>query len=302
MKYIVGAEDSRITVKDFLAKKLGLSKAFIKHLKFLDNGIMNNGERVTVRHILLEGDTLELALEDTQTPMHLTPTCTPLDIIYEDEHIILPNKPPFMPTHPSHLHHGDTLADALAYRYTSSNQPFVFRPVNRLDRNTSGITLIAKDRISASRLSAAMKDGQIEKQYIAILDGDIPQDEGIIETYMKRTDQSIIVRRVCAEDEGGDYALTHYKCLCRADRMSLVIASPKTGRTHQLRVHFASLGCPILGDELYGKEDQRISRHALHASTLTLPHPASGERISFYAPLPEDMSSLCLSIFGYEQN
>ena len=198
MKYIAKKEDDGLSVKTLLTQKLGLSRAFIKHLKFLEDGIELNGKRVTVRAILQEGDELFLATEDEGIPSHLTPANIPLDIIYEDESIIIPNKPPFMPTHPSHLHHGDTLADALAYRYASEGKPFVFRPVNRLDRNTSGITLIAKDRISASKLAQDMKDGKIEKQYIAILDGELPLDEGIIETYMKRTDKSIIVRRNCA--------------------------------------------------------------------------------------------------------
>ncbi len=302
VKYIVEKEDDGLSIKELLSKKLGLSRAFIKHLKFLDNGIEINGGRVTVRALVHEGDVLCLAMEDTEMPSHLTPTDIPLDIIYEDEYIVIPNKPPFMPTHPSHLHHGDTLADALAYRYACAGKPFVFRPVNRLDKNTSGITLIAKDRVSASRLALSMKNGEIQKQYLAILDGELPKDEGIIEAYMKRTDESIIVRRICSDDEGGDYSLTHYTCLCRANGMSLVLASPKTGRTHQLRVHFASLGCPILSDELYGNEDSRILRHALHASSLTLRHPVTDKIMTFCAPLPEDMKTLCLSIFGYDQN
>jgi 23S rRNA pseudouridine1911/1915/1917 synthase len=144
-----------------------------------------------------------------------------------------------------------------------------------------------------------MKNGEIQKQYIAILDGDIPEDEGVIETYMKRTEESIIVRMNCNADEGGDYALTHYKCICRRNGMSLVSAFPKTGRTHQLRVHFASLGCPILSDELYGKKDGRIGRHALHARSLTLPHPVTKEIMTFNAAMPEDMRALCESLFGY---
>ena len=174
MKYIVTKADDGLCVKTVLSQKLGLSRAFIKHLKFLDSGIALNGQKVTVRAVLHEGDELFLDLEDKEMPSCLTPFDTPLDIIYEDDCLLLPNKPPFMPTHPSHLHHGDTLADALAYRYASEGKPFVFRPINRLDRNTSGITLIAKDRISASRLALSMKNGEIQKQYIAILDGEIP--------------------------------------------------------------------------------------------------------------------------------
>lgn len=298
MRYVVNAADEGMTVKELLFGRLGLSKAFIKHLKFLENGIMLDGERVTVRRVLKQGDILTLALEDESTPSHLTPTNIPLDIIYEDEYIILPNKPPFMPTHPSHLHHGDTLADALAYRYAKSGAPFVFRPVNRLDRNTSGITLIAKDRISAARLTDAMKGNKITKQYVAVLEGELTEDEGIIETYMKRTAESIIVRQNCGEGEGGDYALTEYLVLAKAKGYTLVLALPKTGRTHQLRVHFSGLGCPIIGDELYGQESPLISRHALHALSLSFPHPLRGEQLSLTAPLPEDMALLVRQLFG----
>lgn len=300
MKYIISAEESGRTVKDILRGGAKLSMALIKHLKFLENGIMLNGEKVTVRKTVSEGDLLELAVEDECDGERLTPADIPLDIAFEDDWVILPNKPPFMPTHPSHLHHGDTLADALAFRYKSQNKPFVFRPVNRLDRNTSGLTLIAKDRISAARLALAMREGRISKQYVAVLDGEPSENEGIIETYMKRTAQSIIVRQNCSEDEGGDYALTRYKVLARSDGYSLVLASPVTGRTHQLRVHFAGLGCAIVGDDIYGKTDSRIERHALHALNISFPHPQTDSDIRVTAPLPEDMGSLILEIFGKE--
>ena len=297
MKYIISAEENGKSVKEIL-QSVGLSAAHIKHLKFLDDGIVLNGSRVTVRKTVAEGDLLELAVEDREDGERLTPTEHPLNIIYEDEGIIVPSKPPFMPTHPSHLHHGDTLADALAFRYMSQGMPFVFRPVNRLDRNTSGLTIVAKDRISASRLTASMRDGRIAKQYIAVLDGELPDDEGVIETYMKRTEASIIVRQNCSADEGGDYALTRYKTLLREGGHTLVLASPITGRTHQLRVHFAGLGCPIVGDDIYGTPHELINRHALHAVSLRFPHPKSNEEIDLQAPLPEDMSALITALFG----
>lgn len=298
MKYIIRAEENGKTVKEILRSGAGLSSAHIKHLKFLDDGIVLNGEKVTVRKTVIEGDVLTLAVEDKQNGHRLTPTDIPLDIVYEDERLVIPSKPPFMPTHPSHLHHGDTLADALAFRYASSGAPFVFRPVNRLDRNTSGLTLIARDRISAARLTEAMREGRIKKQYIALLDGLLPEDEGKIETYIKRSAESIIVRQNCKENEGGDLALTEYKVLARAERHTVVLASPITGRTHQLRVHFAGLGCPIVGDDIYGRVDGRINRHALHAISLSFPHPDGNRPMRVSAPLPNDMSSLISSLFG----
>lgn len=298
MKYIITENDGGKTVKDILKYTLNLSMAHIKHLKFIENGITLNGQHATVRKAVKAGDILELATEDTEDGDRLTPTDIKLDIVFEDEHMVIPNKPPFMPTHPSHLHHGDTLADALAFRYREQNIPFVFRPINRLDRNTSGLTLIARNRISASRLSADMRDGKIRKQYLAVLDGELEGADGTIETYITRTEQSIIVRRVCSADEGGDFAITHYKVLMRANGHTLVLASPVTGRTHQLRVHFAHLGCPISGDDIYGHENEKISRHALHAIKLTLYHPDDERKMELFAPLPEDMKNFIESIFG----
>ena len=298
MEYIITEKESGKTVKEILFLSLGLSYAFVKHLKFIENGITLNGEHATVRKKVNAGDVLRLATDDTRFCESLNPADIPLDIVFEDEHIIIPNKPPFMPTHPSHLHHGDTLADALAFRYKQQNKPFVFRPINRLDRNTSGLTLIAKDRISASRLTAAMKNGQIKKQYLALLYGELTEPEGTIETYIKRTDASIIVRTVCSAADGGDYALTRYKVLYRQSGYTLVLASPQTGRTHQLRVHFAHIGCPIVGDDMYGIPDSRISRHALHALKLTIPSLDTNETLSFCAQIPDDMKSVITDIFG----
>ncbi len=298
MKYIINSDENGRSVKDILRNSVGLSAAFIKHLKFIENGITLNGEHATVRRTVSTGDVLTLATEDTKHGEQLTPADIPLDIVFEDDDVILPNKPAFMPTHPSHLHHGDTVADALAFRYKAQGLPFVFRPVNRLDKNTSGLTLIAKNRISAARLAEAMRKGDIKKQYVAVLCGVLPQDEGIIETYMRRTAQSVIVRENCSAEDGGDYALTKYRVLCRTEEYSLVLASPITGRTHQLRVHFAGLGCPIAGDDLYGSEHPLISRHALHALRLSFPHPSSGEQLTLTAPLPEDMRHFITAVFG----
>ena len=298
MIYKISADESGKTVKEILRYGVGLSLAFTKQLKFLDNGIMLNGERVTVRKTVCEGDILFLATEDVQKDGVLTPTKLPLDIIYEDEYIVIPNKSANMPTHPSHNHRGDTLADALAYKYQEEGFPFVFRAISRLDRNTSGLVLIAKDRISASRLSDSMKNGDISKKYIAILEGELECDEGVIDTYIKREAQSIIFHKVCTENENGDRAITKYKVLAQNNGYTLVLASPITGRTHQLRVHFSHIGAPILGDDMYGHESDLISRHALHAMALGFIHPRTQSSFTVFAPPSEDMAGLISNIFG----
>ena len=300
MIYVISKEESGKTVKEILRFSLGLSLAFTKQLKFLDGGIRLNGENVTVSKLVCEGDTLELATEDIERSDVLCPANIPISTVFEDEYMILPNKPANMPTHPSHNHRGDTLADALAYKYQQEGKPFVFRAISRLDRNTSGILLIAKDRISASKLSKAMKNGSFEKQYIAILDGHPKEDIGIIDTYIKRETESIIFRKVCQAEDGGDRAITEYKVIAKSEHHSLVLASPKTGRTHQLRVHFAHIGAPILGDDLYGTQSHLIDRHALHAYSLSFPHPSNDERVTYKAPLHDDMSELIQKLFeGY---
>ena len=204
-----------------------------------------------------------------------------------------------MPTHPSRDHHGDTLADALAYRYRDSSLPFVFRPINSLDRNTSGLTLIARNRISAAKLSDSMRTGRIKKRYLAILDGVPPEKSGTIKTHIRRTAESIIVREVCDESDG-DYALTRYTLLAERDGRSLVLASPETGRTHQLRVHFAHIGCAILGDDMYGGASDLIERHALHAALLSFPHPSDDRELTLLAPLPDDMKELATRLFDID--
>ena len=298
MEYRIGAESHGKTVLEIIKKQLGISHAMLKHLKFTENGIMLNGAHVTVRRVVSEGDILSLAVEDRENPEKLTPCDLDLRIAYEDADVVVPDKPSDMPTHQSFGHYGDTVANALAYRYAEQGIPFVFRPVNRLDRNTSGLLLIARNRISAGYLAEAMREHRIHKQYVAILRGVLPQDSGIIDTYMRRTEKSVIVREVCGEGEGGDRALTEYSVICRSDTHTLVRACPKTGRTHQLRVHFASLGCPIEGDDIYGEASELIGRHALHSICLTFPCRDGKGEVTVRSELPGDMRRLAEAVFG----
>ncbi len=298
MDYIIGKAQDGKSVLEILRGELCISNATLKHLKFKEKGICVNGEHVTVRRILHSGEVLSLATEDTETPDKLIACELPLSIAYEDDDAVVPDKPSNMPTHQSHGHYGDTVANALAFRYTSAGEAYVFRPVNRLDRNTSGLLLIARNRLSAAFLSNAMKNGQIRKKYIAILHGHLPNKHGIIDTYMRRTAQSIIVREVCGEGQGGDRAITEYKVLCESETHTMVCATPVTGRTHQLRVHFAHLGAPIEGDDLYGLPSTLIDRHALHSFSLCFPRRGGREDICVTAPLHEDMLTLANAVLG----
>ena len=301
MEIRIDGERAGKTVKELIRSEVRLSGAMLRHLKFSEGGILVDGVHVTVRYVLSEGEVLTLAVEDRESGEKLLPVELPLTVAYEDEDTVVPSKPADMPTHPSHGHGEDTVANALAYRYASLGVPFVFRPVNRLDRNTSGLLLIARNRIAAARLGKAMQRGEIRKTYLAILQGLLPKEEGMIDTYMRRTAASIIVRENCLPGEGGARALTRYRVLAVSEGHTLVECEPLTGRTHQLRVHFAGLGCPILGDDLYGEPSERIGRHALHSHRLTFPRVSDGEQMTVESPLPDDMRSAMESLgLSYE--
>ncbi len=298
MEWIVTAEDNGKTVLEFIRGHIAISTKLLKYLKYRNDGILVNGERCTVRRRLETGDRLTLAMEDRASAEELLPVELPISILYEDDALVIPSKPARMPTHPSHGHRDDTVANALAYHYQTQGIPFVFRPVNRLDRDTSGLLLIAKNKLSAGILTASMQKGLIRKRYLAVLLGEMTQHEGEIALPLHRREGSIILREVCSSDApDAEPSLTRFRTLARGGGCTLVEASPITGRTHQLRVHFASLGHPILGDTLYGQADPRIDRQALHAHTLTLPHPTTGEEMTVRAPLYPDMEALIASCF-----
>ena len=315
--------DGRL-LRSYLKLTLGLSTAVLAKLKNHERGILVNGNRVTVRYTLRAGDILELADRDTEqttADSHVLPVNLPLDVLYEDDHVIVLNKPPHMPTHPSHGHVEDTLANALAFRYACASEPFVFRPLGRLDRNTSGVVVAGKTRAASGYLGRALKGGEITKGYVALLQGEIGQ-VGHVRTVIApiyQPDGMGIKRAVgTAETPGCVYAETRYVPIASQNGHSLVLCQPITGRTHQLRVHFSHLGFPILGDELYGEASTLINRHALHAlsigfqlpfygitealsgdSELPSPNlPTSHGYLRTWAPLPEDITTAVQAIFG----
>ncbi len=318
--------DGRL-LRSYLKLTLGLSTAVLSKLKNHEQGILVNGQRVTVRYVLREGDLLELRDRDTAETAteHVIPCKLPLDVLYEDDHVIALNKPADMPTHPSHGHLCDTLANALAYRYAEADEPFVFRPLGRLDRNTSGVVVAGKTRAASGCLGRSLKNGEVVKRYVAILQGEMPRD-GLTHTIeapiFHPADTGI--RRMVGEAEGAVYAKTLYRVLGAGGGYTLVLCQPVTGRTHQLRVHFSHLGHPILGDDIYGEASPLMDRHALHALSLSVPMPfarmraevAEGAKplsgidpslplntptpdgyLHTWAPLPEDMAGLLADLF-----
>lgn len=284
MNIIADPELEGKSVKEILFSILGFSNNAVKALKSDPFGICVDGNRVTVRHIMQAGEVLSLAIGDCEHRVseNVVARALPLSVIYENENYIVLNKPAGMPTHPSHNHHDDSLANALAYLYETRQEPFVFRAVNRLDLDTSGIVLFAKSKFSAAKLARVRLEGGFVKEYLALLKGELCGD-GKVEFPIRRHSESTMLRVTCALSEpGAKSALTSYRVLRISDGVTLVSASPITGRTHQLRVHFAAIGHPILGDGLYGNADD-FARLALHAYRLSFNDPFDGRHKEFIA-------------------
>ena len=235
------------TVKEILFSNLSLTSRLVTKLK-TTGGIVLNGEVVTVRKVVKAGDVLTVKIKSEQSE-NIIPNNIPLDILYEDEDILAVNKPKDMPTHPSIGHYEGTLANAVMYYFKDTD--FTFRAVNRLDRDTTGIVLIAKNQYAAAYLNKQITNREINKMYLAICSGVPEEEHGIIEAPIKRENDSVI-KRIVSKD--GQYAKSEYWVLNKKDGFSLVKLKPYTGRTHQLRVHLAHINTPIYSDFIYGEE------------------------------------------------
>ena len=298
MDIIINENLSGRTIRDILTYELGFSSKMIKKLKFSENGINVNGKFVTVRYVLCKNDVLSLAVEDRPCDVspYTVPVDIPIDIIFEDEFITAVNKPAGMPSHPSHGHRLDTVSNALAYKYRDKN--YVFRPVNRLDRDTSGCMLTANSKAASYKMYQSMRRGEIKKDYIAVTDGVPPHETGIIDKPLRRTPYSIITREVTSDDDPeGKRALTEYRVIYENGQNSVIHARLHTGRTHQIRVHFASSGFAVTGDDLYGCQSDFIGRQALHCIKNSFAHPETGENTEIFADIPEDMRILIQRLF-----
>lgn len=289
MDYIIDKKQDKLVLRSFLRKTLGLSSRLVKKLKKHRGSILVNGEHADVTRILNENDIVSLDFADKMEDIneHLKAVDIPINVIYEDENYTIVNKNASMPTHQSLFHYDDTLANALAFRYRE--RPYVFRAINRLDMDTSGIVVTANNMLYADILCEKLQNGCFHKEYIAIVRGRVECD-GEIDAPIARIGDSIIERAVLPN---GERAITRYKTLACSDDASVLLVLPVTGRTHQIRVHMAYIGHPIIGDSLYGEKSEHISRQALHASKLTI--DGIGE---FVAKLPEDMQNLIRRYFG----
>lgn len=270
-------------------KEHGYSSNLIVHLKKTPESILRNGIWSYVNEPLHVGDTLQIHIEENEGSDNIVPNKMLLSILYEDEDILVIDKPANMPIHPSINHYEQTLANGVLWYYTSQQIPYTFRCITRLDRDTTGVTLLAKHMLSASVLSKAMQQKQIQKEYLALCDGVTPE-EGTIDAPICRAADSVIER--CVDFENGDSAVTRFVREWTNGQISLVRLKPETGRTHQIRVHMKHIGHPLLGDFLYHPGNYSMNRQALHCASLTFTHPITGEKLTINAKLPDDMQQL----------
>ena len=274
------------TVKDVARSLLSLSSTRLKKAKRVPGGVRVNGQDVFVTHVVRAGDEVSILIEqEGAVSAGVVPTPGEVDVVYEDEHLLVLNKPANMPVHPSAGHYDDSLANRCAARFGG-----VFRPVNRLDAGTSGLMVAARDAHVHALLCRALHTGDFERRYLAIAEGVFAGKRGVVDAPIARAEGSAIKRCISPD---GQRAVTHYRVLRNNSRFSLVELTLETGRTHQIRVHMAYLGHPLAGDFLYGTEDKElIGRAALHAFSLRLTHPITGQTLEFERELPEDMRAL----------
>ena len=288
LDYRISADEAGVSIKDFLKAK-GYSRQNLVELKKMKESILVNGKWEYVTCRLQEGDHLRIHIREKESSEKIVPVELAFEIMYEDEDILVINKPADMPTHPSLNNYDNTLANAVAYYFEKKGQTFCFRCINRLDRDTTGLTVLAKHMVSCSMLQDDMLQRRIIREYLAIVDGVLADDEGTIDAPIGRKDGSTIERMI--DYEQGERAVTHYKVLERRKDMTLVSLKLETGRTHQIRVHMASIGHPLIGDFLYHPGDDRMGRQALHAWHLSFVHPITKEKMAWEAPVPDDMNS-----------
>lgn len=275
-------------VKEVLKAEFSMSDRLLLKLKKLDK-IYLNGNVTSVNHPVLENDLIECYLDYEEDNSNIVPTEMPLNIIYEDEAYIVVNKPAGIPVHPSMDHYADSLSNGIAFYFNQIGLKKKIRPVNRLDKDTSGIVIFAKNEYIQECLVRQMKSKEFIKKYIAVVTGSLDNLEGTINAPIARKEGSIIERCV---SETGDIAITHYKVLKRKTDFDIVECILETGRTHQIRVHFAYLGHSLLGDTLYGTSSNLINRQALHAYEVEFTHPLSKKKVKYIATVPEDLNKL----------
>lgn len=288
LTYTMDEKEAGLSIEEFLRSR-GYSRHLIVHLKKTDSGITVGGELKYITYLLKASDVLTIRLLEETSSETIVPVKMPIDIVYEDDDLLIINKASDTPVHPSQGNFSNTLANGLAYYYREQGRVFTFRCINRLDRDTTGLMILAKNMLSACILSDMVKSKSIRREYLAVAKGLLP-DSGIIDAPIGRLPGSTIERFI--DYENGDRSVTHFSRLEYRNGHSLAALRLETGRTHQIRVHMKHLGYPLPGDFIYCPDFAHIKRQALHSWRLSFSHPLTGTPMFFEVPLPEDMKQI----------
>lgn len=292
ISFTVGENDNGKLLKVFLKSTCGVSTRTFTKLKKIPLGITRKGQLIKADEKVFAGD--EIVLKQVSEDNNIIPVKGSLDIVYEDSHIIIINKPASTPVHPTKIHQENTLANFLRYYSLEKGEDYTFRAVNRLDKDTSGLVLIAKDRHSAGILQKQ----DIYKEYIAVCTGITPE-KGTIDKPIKKSENSTMLRII---SDDGDRAVTHFERIGCFYNSSLVKLWLETGRTHQIRCHMSSIGHPLEGDDLYGGSLEKIERQALHCAKMKFFYPIDGKVMELCCDIPEDMKKIINTMNLYEIN
>jgi 23S rRNA pseudouridine1911/1915/1917 synthase len=291
--HVVAPEDDGLPLRTVLRHRMGLSRTLVIRLKRKEDGILLNGVRTPVNAKVRAGDRVEVRLPE-ETAGAIEPEPIPIDVLYEDDDLLVVNKPAGLVVHPTRGFHGGTLANGVIHHWRQRGLSIRFRPVHRLDRDTSGVLAIAKNAFVHERLSRQLQAGRVEKTYCAFVFGRPDPPSGIVEAPIGQSADRPGMRVVRPD---GAPSVTRYETVESWGAVSLLRVRPVTGRTHQIRVHMRHIGHPIVGDPLYAADrppppGAGIGRQALHAVSLGFEHPVTGRRVTFRAPLPADLVRL----------
>lgn len=285
--YVVDPRDSYVFLREVLTNHFKLSHSLQVRLK-AQNRIQVNGQVTLTNYRLRPGDMVTVGL-DLEETSDIRPIFSPLDIIYEDPDCLVINKPPGMAVHSRRGGPEITLANAVTYYWTEQGKSRLFRSVNRLDKDTSGLVLVGQSQYAHQALYRQQQAGTITRRYLAVVEGKVTEDGGVIDLPIAQPDPELRPRTV---DPSGKHAITYFQVIQRFDGFTLLSLTLGTGRTHQIRVHLSHLGHPVYGDTLYGYPSPLIDRQALHAGELSFNLPRTGETLHLTAPLPRDMAAL----------
>lgn len=292
LELTVTSELAGVKVDTLLKKRLGLSGTVVRRIKWLEDGILVDGVRVHTDFRPAAEQVLSVRLDDPERRSGVVPTPGPLDIVYEDEDVIVLNKAAGVSVHPGPGHFDDTLGNFLVEYYEKTEQEADFHPVHRLDRGTSGLLAAAKHPHAQEALKNQLHTERFKRVYLAVCQGVPDPPAGAVDAPLGPKPGSLMEQMVRPD---GKRARTHYETLEARNGRALLRLELDTGRTHQIRVHMAHIGCPLTGDFLYGTEDRAlIPRPALHSAELSFRHPLTGKALEFQSPLPEDMARLLL--------